>query len=386
MTVITSKTARAKLTPRRAPYWTQLGRGAYLGFRRSASGAGTWHARYRDRNGDQHYQSLGEVEEFADAKARAERWLAQASHGARRAPSRGTVRSALTAYILHLRSIGRRKAARDAGKRFHLTVPKSDPFGVMRLEEVTKEDVEAWRDRLRKGRLPRTVNRNVRNVVAGLNLAVTERGHIGNREAWKLVHLVDEGEENVAVFLTTDQRDRIIAAATKPLANLLTGYTHTGARPSELAKATVGDFDPKGGTVTLRHHKGRGGKLRARAVMLSDAGAAFFKTQARGKLPQAPLISNDVGGHWTDQQWCAGIERTIKAVNDKAKKPAQRIPKGASAYSFRHTRISELLQIYGVDPLTVAQQTGTGLNMIEKYYFKFISSSMRDKLNAVKSA
>lgn len=63
-----------------------------------------------------------------------------------------------------------------------------------------------------------------------------------------------------------------------------------------------------------------------------------------------------------------------------------RIPKGASAYSFRHTRISELLQVYGVDPLTVAQQTGTGLNMIEKYYFKFISGSMRDKLNAVKAS
>ena len=71
----------------------------------------------------------------------------------------------------------------------------------MRLENVTKQDVEAWRDRLRQGRKPRSVNRQVRNVVAGLNFAVTQRGHIGNREAWRLVHLVDDGEENVAVFL-----------------------------------------------------------------------------------------------------------------------------------------------------------------------------------------
>jgi hypothetical protein len=42
--------------------------------------------------------------------------------------------------------------------------------------------------------------------------------------------------------------------------------------------------------------------------------------------------------------------------------------------------------VYGIDPLTTAQQTGTSIAMIEKYYFKFISSSMRDKLNAVKNA
>jgi hypothetical protein len=31
-----------------------------------------------------------------------------------------------------------------------------------------------------------------------------------------------------------------------------------------------------------------------------------------------------------------------------------RVPTEASVYSFRHARISELLQVYGVDPLTVA--------------------------------
>ncbi len=84
---------------------------------------------------------------------------------------------------------------------------------MMRLEDVTREDTEAWRDRLRKGRQPRSVNRQVRAVVAALNFAVAQRGHVGNREAWKLVHLVDDGEENVAVFLTPEQRNRLIAAA-----------------------------------------------------------------------------------------------------------------------------------------------------------------------------
>ena len=54
----------------------------------------------------------------------------------------------------------------------------------------------------------------------------------------------------------------------------------------------------------------------------------------------------------------------------------RRISNDASAYSFRHARISELLQIFGVDPLTVAAQTGTSVAMIEKAYLRFIPSAM----------
>ena len=55
-----------------------------------------------------------------------------------------------------------------------------------------------------------------------------------------------------------------------------------------------------------------------------------------------------------------------------------------SAYSFRHARISELLQIYGVDPLAVAAQTGTSIAMIEKAYLRFVLSAMHEKLAALK--
>jgi hypothetical protein len=54
------------------------------------------------------------------------------------------------------------------------------------------------------------------------------------------------------------------------------------------------------------------------------------------------------------------------------------------ALRFRHARISELLQIYGVDPLTVAAQTGTSIAMIEKAYLRFIPSAMQEKLAALK--
>ena len=61
-------------------------------------------------------------------------------------------------------------------------------------------------------------------------------------------------------------------------------------------------------------------------------------------------------------------------------------PLGVGAYAFRHARISEPLQIHGVDPLTVAAQAGTSMAMIEKTYLRFIPSAMREKLAGVKEA
>jgi integrase len=380
MKVLFSNSVRERLTPRREPYWIQLAQGSYLGFR---AGAGTWIVRHRKRDGQQQFHSLGRLEEFAEAKRRAERWLAQVANGPYRVSSRGSVRDALASYVRYLRSIGRRATAWDVGKRFRLTVGRKSPFGRMRLEDVRREDVELWRRGLRRGRQPRSVNRQVRAVTAALNFAVSKRGHVGNREAWQLEQLIDDAEDSAAVFLTAEQRAHLIAHCPRPLAALLTGYSHTGARPSELALATASDFDPIAGTLTLRHRKGRGSKLRSRAVLLSNDATAFFRAHARDKLPMAPLISGQDGGHWRAGDWSVAIRTAAAAANRTAVKLSQRIPLHTTAYSFRHSRISELLQLYGIDPLTVAQQCGTSMLMIEKYYFKFISSAMREKLNAI---
>jgi hypothetical protein len=65
-----------------------------------------------------------------------------------------------------------------------------------------------------------------------------------------------------------------------------------------------------------------------------------------------------------------GLPAGGRAVN--AAQGKVRIPEGATAYILMHARMSELLQVHGVDPLSVAQQTGTSLAMIEKAYHRFI--------------
>jgi len=128
-------------------------------------------------DGTQHYQSLGEHEEFSVAKEKGERWLSQVTKGAHRAPSRGTVRDALSSYIRHLRSICRRSTAWDAGQRFRLTAGHTSAFGRVKLQDARREDFEAWRNGLRKGRQPRSVNRQVRAVVVGLNFVLASTGY-----------------------------------------------------------------------------------------------------------------------------------------------------------------------------------------------------------------
>ena len=98
--------------------------------------------------------------------------------------------------------------------------------------------------------------------------------------------------------------------------------------------------------------------------------------QAADKLPAAPIFAEDVAQPWRRGNWAYELREAAKKVNEKAR-GKDRIPAGVGAYAFRHARISELLQIHGVDPPTVAAQTGISLAMIENAYPRFIPSAMR---------
>jgi len=175
----------------------------------------------------------------------------------------------------------------------------------------------------------------------------------------------------------------LLASASPAIALFLRGLELTGARPKELAAATVADFN--GHSLRLSHRKGRPAKLRVRHVVLSQDGIRFFIGQAADKLPNVPLFTEDGEQPWRRHVWAREIRAAISKVNETARGRA-RIPSGASAYSFRHARISELLQMHGVDPLTVAQQTGTSIAMIERAYLRFIPAALQEKLAALKDA
>jgi integrase len=377
---LSRKRERERLTKRPAPYFQRMGKGAFLGFRR---GPETWCARFRARNGKQIYKSLGGPMEFDEAKKAAEQWLAQLAGSSVRTFQRSTVRAGLEAYLEDLGRHGRHDTAREAEGRFK-SVVYADLIADLPLESVTREDFLEWRDRVHKGRQARTVNRTVRAVVAALNRA-SELGYVGNPAAWKLRALSDDLEESgeTAVFLDAAQRKAIISAASPFAAQFFRGLELTGARPKELSAALVADFN--GATVRLAHRKGRPPKLRPRHVVLGTEGVAFFKQQAQDKSPGAYLFTEKDGETpWRRHMWAREMRAAIAKCNENARGKA-RVSTDASAYSFRHARISELLQVYRVDPLTVAAQTGTSLAMIERAYLRFIPSALQEKLAALET-
>jgi integrase len=380
---LSHKRSRMALKPRREPYWQRLTAGAFLGFRR---GPNTWIVRYRGRaTGEpglrrQHYFSLGEALEYDEARERAEAWLAQVSGTAVRTVRRGTVRAALESYLAHLRRVGRADAAKRAEGQFKTAIYEK-ALAVQSLETATQEDFLEWRDGLQGKRTARTVDRLVRAVVAGLNRA-NRLGHVGNPSAWRLESLPDERGEDTAIFLSSAQRTGILAKVEAHARSFFHALELTGARPGELANALVSDFD--GECLRLAHRKGRPPKLRIRHVLLESCAIELLKRHVEGRQPDAPLFTEDGTRKWRRHIWAEHCRNAIAAHN-KDCEPENRVPVQASAYCFRHARISELLQIYGIDPLTVAQQTGTSLQMIEKAYFRFIPTEMSKKLVALRT-
>lgn len=389
---ISKSVDRKQLAVRKEPYWRRVRKGAYIGFR---AGPNTWIARVRTRSGTQRYKALGDADlvSFDDALREAEDWFGQVAGHAARTPKRGTVADALNAYLGWLEDSGRAAAATDARGRFKLLVD-ADAISALRLECLTREDVVEWRARVKAGRHPRTVNRHVRAVVAALNQAL-RLGFTGSPIAWRLESLADtDDHDEVTVFLSAEQRQSMISTAAPQFAAFLRGLNETGARPGELARAKVSDFDGVSGVLTLRHKKGRGVKIRVRTVYLPDEAIPFLKEHINGREANSPLFPTPTGGFWDRHMWAKTFRKVAAAVNkliaepnvaiiDSRKDQLTPIPDGASAYSFRHARISELLQLYKIDPIAVARQTGTSLEMIEKHYFRFFPSTFRSQLQAI---
>lgn len=291
---LTTKRNRERLKVRREPYWQRLSKGSYLGFRR---GPDTWIARHRDRDGKQQYKALEGATEFDSARRAADSWLEQIGGVASRSAKRGTVKGALEAYLDWLREQGRDSTAKEAEGRFRLCV-YDDPVASIRLEDATVDDFREWRRRLRVGRQGRSVNRHVRGVVAALNRAL-RLGFTGNPSTWVLEPLADDAEDSgeTTVFLTSPQRQAIVSKASPALALFLRALEFTGARPGEMAEATVASLDTIGSSLTLWHRKGRPVRLRPRSVALESDAVEFFKGQTRRKLPGAFLFTDPLGAN-----------------------------------------------------------------------------------------
>lgn len=354
---IKTKTLRAKLAPRREPYFDQIRKGVFIGFRKLESGVGTWIGRYRLADGKQTFRAVGDFAEFDEARKEVEKWAESLDGGVQNKST--TVADACTAYVKKLGVDNSPASAKDADYRFKRLV-YGLRFGSLDLSKLRAFEVETWRnaqldaddpeDEESYNRAKDSTNRNLATLKAALNYARKSQ-LIGSDAGWKSVNKFSGVATRRDGLLTVEQRRALLAAMPDEMRKLATALLLTGARPGEIANANANDFDRNTGKLALN------GKTGRRDVPLSTQARAFFTEQARVSIGNAPLLANAFGGRWTAAQWGKAFREARIAAS---------LP-DAVLYCFRHTFISEAIA-HGVDVFTVAKLTGTSIAIIQSNY------------------
>jgi integrase len=156
------------------------------------------------------------------------------------------------------------------------------------------------------------------------------------------------------LFLDREERKRLFASVSEDAAPFVRALCLLPLRPGALAELKVRDFDSRTRTLTIG--KDKSGKPRQ--IAIPEIVAKLFESQTKDKLPAAPIFARLDGRAWNKDAW----KNPIKAAVHLAK-----LPSGVSAYTLRHSVITDLIR-QGLPALTVAQISGTSVAMIERHY------------------
>jgi integrase len=369
---IDTKVARALLPPRREPYWYKLGKGFYVGFRRTETGSETWVARHW-LCGCYRFAALNLATDFDVAKELAQEWRKRLLGGVtERVPS---VSEVCRTYVESMRTT-RPATASDSEGRFSRLIFNA-PIGGLRLDRLFAADIRKWLadqipvategEFLRKAKV--SANRNLASLKAALTMAFNDR-HVADTHAWSSVKPfsgVSAGRGNEA-FVERSLRLAYIKNSPTSLACLIKACLYTGARPGELQSLEARDYNRVLKTLTFRRSK----QQRPREIALTDDAATFFDELSGGVIGGGLLLRCEDGTAWNKDKWKAALSDLCSTHM----LPHLRL------YDLRHTAISEMLMA-GVDSFAVAKHTGTSVQMIERTYGHLKLDGLREAMGRV---
>jgi integrase len=369
---VETRSARLRLPGRKDPYWQSLERELSAGYHRPLNGgAGTWWGRVRLAGkykiealgtADDHAEADGEtILNWAQAQAAIRTWAAKQGSGP------NTVADACREYVADLRARKGDRAANEADGRLkkHLLPAHGD----RRLADLTTGDLIGWRNGLvvedeedeeevRRSR--DTANRMRTIAFAAFNLAF-HGGRVVDDKAWRRVKPFKDVGEARKIILTDAQQQNLIDACEPGLREFALLVAWTGARPGrELTDARVRDLDLEAETLSVS------GKTGAREIHLDPQALALLRRLASGKRPDEHLLTTAAGTPWTKS---LHARRVVAAVKKAGLDP------NTTLYALRHSYISGSLK-KGTPVKAVADQCGTSIAMIQRYYAKFIKSDL----------
>lgn len=359
---------RERLKAQREPHWQRLRAGCFLGLRPSKRGGkGTWIARAYDEDaGKYRVKSLGDFGTlpgnaiFAAAKKEAEKLAELVESGGEVRAKIETVADACKEYA---------KTRPEAGHRFRRYV-YGDPIAKVKLDKLRRRHVKEWRERLEaqpalvsrrkegepvhRKRAPSTVNRDMAILRAAL-AKVLSPGAPASEAAWQeALRAVVNANGRRTLYLDRSQRRKLLKRTDAEAAPFVRALCLLPLRPGALAALTAGDFDKRTSELTI----GKDKTGKPRRIQLLQEAASLLASQAKDKLPGAPLFRRVNGKAWNKNSWKLPIAAAVAAAG---------LPPKSTAYTLRHSTITDLVSA-GLPLLTIAQISGTSAEMIERHY------------------
>ena len=285
--------------------------------------------------------------------------------GCRAIDGRGRCRE----YVANLRAEKGERSAKDADGRLkkHL-IPV---LGDKRLADITAEKFRdgatAWsatRTSMTKRRLgnPATPPTDCSGTAKAAFNHAFNTGRVADDRAWRRVKAFDGAGKARKIILTDAELQKLVDACGPGLRELVLLGAWTGARLGELTSARGRDFDRDAATLHVS------GKTGSRDVHLAPDALALVKRLASGKRPADLLLTTEDGGAWTKSLHQRPLaEAVAKAGLDPE----------TTFYALRHSFISRALKAH-VPVKAVADQCGTSLAMIQRFYAKFIPSDQAE--------
>jgi integrase len=420
--VLSTRSARMRLTARAKPYWRLIAEGLHLGYRRStvARRAGTWLC--RRYLGDERYEvhALGAADDFPDmhgatnvlrfdeAISAARGWAherADAERTARAGKVVPTVRQAIEGYIARRRRKASPGSGQDAELRLSHHVLRS-PLAELSLDRLTREALDAWREGLRRGGraasdeplASSTLARLLNDVRAALRAGAqgADLAKVGALVRDALRAPADPDRARAKQILPDAEVRRIIEAAytqDDDFGALVLVLAATGCRLSQAARLTVADLQVDRERIMIPVSlKGRGQKHRdGIAVPLPADTLARLRPLIAGRRAHELLLMRwhhrQVEGDkeagrlpaWTKDErrawrFAAEMVRPWRATLTTAQLPADLVP-----YCLRHSSIVRGLRA-GLPVRLVAAAHDTSVAMIERHYGHFIVDASEDLL------
>ena len=357
---------RSQLGHRREPYWQRLRKGCFIGYRPSKSRLeGNWIARatcedtrkYKHKKlGD--YGSFAKHERFDVARNDAEKFFQLIENGENiRVIS--TVRDACLQYA---------SDKLEAQKRLERTVYHSDIADIP-LSKLRKRHLLDWRTNLQNktcntkeqgvtGRekmlAPSTLNRELVPLRAALH-KVLPIGTPNTEAAWQeALKPIKNADRQRTLYLDQQQRMLLLSNANSEIEPLLRSLCYLPLRVGTVAKLLVMDFDARTSELTI----GKDKNGQSRKIIVPETTAKFLVTHCASKEPTDPIFCRQNGAIWSKETW----KKPIKDAVCKA-----RLNPKTTAYTLRHSTITDLVTS-GLPILTIAQISGTSVEMIEKHY------------------